>query len=473
MVEEAAERGDQWAEAMLVTLQALLALWGGRIDEAARRAGEAQRIFRTIGDRYGEIQAAATIARTLAAQGLSVDALRMAEEAVGLATPIGQGTLAQSVTASVAMYAGQSGRAIAHAHLALDAPDVPPGFGYDPFVTLALAHLQQGEVDAAMTYAEQAAATRPDHPNGTQALALVTAAMGRPAEAVALAESVAEMRSATYMDRFLAGLALALGQAQLGKAPDTMEALEAVEVAIEATDDAAAPGARPSWPGPRRSTSLGDDAGAALAQEEAGRRAEVLDLDPAPGSWPSAWWREETPAAAERLLAGRSALTERAWRPGLIVGRFCPPHLGHSHLIDAAPPRRSTGSWCSSTRVTVRRCRGSCGHSGWPTATPRSRGGGAPRPATPTSATRSCWQRWISLFRARWPEELVGEGPAVVFSSDPYADELARRLGAVVRGRRCRPHHRAHLGHAASASGRPSTSTTSRRASGRGSRPRG
>ena len=69
VVEEAAERGDQWAEAMLVTLQALLALWGGRIDEAARRAGEAQRIFRTIGDRYGEIQAAATIARTLAAQG--------------------------------------------------------------------------------------------------------------------------------------------------------------------------------------------------------------------------------------------------------------------------------------------------------------------------------------------------------------------------------------------------------------------
>ena len=57
------------------------------------------------------------------------------------------------------------------------------------------------------------------------------------------------------------------------------------------------------------------------------------------------------------------------------------------------------------------------------------------------------WQRWISLFRARWPEELVGEGPAVVFSSDPYADELAQRLGAacvVVDADRV---HRAHLGH--------------------------
>ncbi|HEY8093556.1 MAG TPA: adenylate/guanylate cyclase domain-containing protein, partial [Acidimicrobiales bacterium] len=206
VVEEAIERGDQWAEAMLITLQALLALWGGRIDEAARRAGEAQRIFRLIGDRYGEIQATATVARTLAAQGLSIDALRTAEEVVGLATPIGQGSLAQSVTASVAMYAGQSARAIAHAHLALDGVDVPPGFGYDSYVTLALAHLQQGDVDQALTFAEQASAIRPDHPNGAQALALVTAAAGRAVEAVATAESVDAMAGATYMDRFLAGV---------------------------------------------------------------------------------------------------------------------------------------------------------------------------------------------------------------------------------------------------------------------------
>ena len=241
VVEEAAERGDQWAEAMLMTLQALLALWGGRIDEAARRAGEAQRIFRVIGDRYGEIQAATTIARTLAAQGLSVDALRTAEEAVGLATPIGQGTLAQSVTASVAMYAGQSSRAIAHAHLALDAPDVPPGFGYDALVTLALAHLQQGEVDEAMTYAEQAVAVRPDHPNGTQCLALVTAATGRPEEAARLARTVGPMTAATYLDRFFAGVALALAEAQLGKGQDTLDALEALDALIATIDDAAVP----------------------------------------------------------------------------------------------------------------------------------------------------------------------------------------------------------------------------------------
>ena len=74
-----------------------------------------------------------------------------------------------------------------------------------------------------------------------------------------------------------------------------MEALEAVEVAIEATDDAAAP-VLVQLARAEALRVLGDDAGAALAQEEADRRAEVLDLDPAPGSWPSAWWREETPS---------------------------------------------------------------------------------------------------------------------------------------------------------------------------------
>ena len=281
VVEEAAERGDQWAEAMLMTLQALLALWGGRIDEAARRAGEAQRIFRVIGDRYGEIQAATTIARTLAAQGLSVDALRTAEEAVGLATPIGQGTLAQSVTASVAMYAGQSSRAIAHAHLALDAPDVPPGFGYDALVTLALAHLQQGEVDEAMTYAEQAVAVRPDHPNGTQCLALVTAATGRPEEAARLARTVGPMTAATYLDRFFAGVALALAEAQLGKGQDTLDALEALDALIATIDDAAVP-VLAELAKCEALTVIGDVACAQEAQAEADRRADVLDLDPRP-----------------------------------------------------------------------------------------------------------------------------------------------------------------------------------------------
>ena len=89
------------------------------------------------------------------------------------------------------------------------------------------------------------------------------------------------MRSATYMDRFLAGVALALGQAQLGKRRDTLEALEAVEAAIEATDDAAAP-VLVQVARAEALRALGDGAGVTAAQAEATRRAELLDLDPRP-----------------------------------------------------------------------------------------------------------------------------------------------------------------------------------------------
>ena len=37
------------------------------------------------------------------------------------------------------------------------------------------------------------------------------------------------------------------------------------------------------------------------------------------------------------------------------------------------------------------------------------------------------WQQWIDLFRAHWPFDT---GPDIVCSNDPYAAELARRLGA-------------------------------------------
>jgi class 3 adenylate cyclase/tetratricopeptide (TPR) repeat protein len=281
VVQEASERGDQWAEAMLVTLQALLALWDGRIDEAARRAGDAQRIFRAIGDHYGEIQAATTISRTLAAQGLGVDALRVAEEAIAMATPIGQTNLVESVTAGVALYAGQTALAIAHARIALDASFVAPGFLYDAYVTLALAHLQSGDVDRAMAFVEEAQEVRPDHPNGTQAKALVLAANGRPEEAVALARSVPTMPGNTYMDRFLAGITLGLAHAQMRDRAAAIAALDSASAGVAATDDAVAPvlvlQARAEV-----LRALDDQAGADAAQADVDRRSDVLDLDPAP-----------------------------------------------------------------------------------------------------------------------------------------------------------------------------------------------
>ena len=111
---------------------------------------------------------------------------------------------------------------------------------------------------------------------------------------------------------------------------------------------------------------------------------------------------------------------------GLVVGRFDPPHLGHSFLIDQAAQR------CERLAVYV--------NSGPHDAAPgrlRAAWLAELHPAVtvvevvhelPTDfGDETLWQRWIDLFRAHWPFE---RGPDVVFSSDPYVAELARRLGA-------------------------------------------
>jgi HTH-type transcriptional regulator, transcriptional repressor of NAD biosynthesis genes len=112
---------------------------------------------------------------------------------------------------------------------------------------------------------------------------------------------------------------------------------------------------------------------------------------------------------------------------GLVVGRFCPPHLGHDHLIDRAAehvgelvvfvntregevvPGELRAGWLAELHpdVTVVEVR---------------------HDLDTDFDDEALWAEWIALFRERWP--LADGGPDVVFSSDHYADELARRLGA-------------------------------------------
>jgi HTH-type transcriptional repressor of NAD biosynthesis genes len=111
---------------------------------------------------------------------------------------------------------------------------------------------------------------------------------------------------------------------------------------------------------------------------------------------------------------------------GLVVGRFDPPHLGHSFLIDQVAAR------CDQAVVFV--------NSGRHDAAPGALRAGwlaelHPRVTVievvhdlPTDfGDEGLWQRWIDLFRSRWP---LPTGPDVVCSSDPYVTELARRLDA-------------------------------------------
>ena len=111
---------------------------------------------------------------------------------------------------------------------------------------------------------------------------------------------------------------------------------------------------------------------------------------------------------------------------GLVVGRFDPPHLGHSYLLDAAADR------CDRVAVYV--------NSGPRDAVPGELRAAWLAELHPEAVVvevvhdlrtdfddETLWQRWIDLFRDHWPFE---HGPEVVCSSDPYVAELAGRLGA-------------------------------------------
>jgi cytidyltransferase-like protein len=111
---------------------------------------------------------------------------------------------------------------------------------------------------------------------------------------------------------------------------------------------------------------------------------------------------------------------------GLIIGRFDPPHLGHSAMIDWAAervdrlvvfvntadgewaPGELRASWLASLHphVEVRQV----AHS------------------LPTDmGDPGLWDRWMALLWSHWPHD---DGPHVVVSSDFYTGELASRFGA-------------------------------------------
>ena len=111
---------------------------------------------------------------------------------------------------------------------------------------------------------------------------------------------------------------------------------------------------------------------------------------------------------------------------GLIVGRFHPPHVGHSWFIEEAAKR------CRRLVVFVNTREGETVpgqlRAGWladlhPHVTVRQ----VAHNLDTNWNDEELWNEWIALFRSHWPHDA---GPHAVFSSDPYVDELARRLGA-------------------------------------------
>ena len=111
---------------------------------------------------------------------------------------------------------------------------------------------------------------------------------------------------------------------------------------------------------------------------------------------------------------------------GLIVGRFDPPHLGHSFLIDTASER------CELLVVYVNSRHSDAApgrlRAAWLAGLhPRVQVREVVHDLDTDWTDESLWAEWIALFRSHWP---YADGPHAVFSSEAYSAELARRLGA-------------------------------------------
>ena len=122
----------------------------------------------------------------------------------------------------------------------------------------------------------------------------------------------------------------------------------------------------------------------------------------------------------------RDAYEMDTFDTGLIVGRFHPPHLGHSWFIGEAARR------CDELVVFVNTREGETVpgelRARWladlhPGVTVRQ----VAHNLDTDWNDEDLWAKWIALFRGHWPHVA---GPHAVFSSDAYVAELARRLGA-------------------------------------------
>jgi cytidyltransferase-like protein len=120
-------------------------------------------------------------------------------------------------------------------------------------------------------------------------------------------------------------------------------------------------------------------------------------------------------------------MTER-YATGLIVGRFDPPHLGHSHMIARALERTGRLVVFVNTRADRDAAPGELRAAWLRELHPEALVVEVRHQLDTDFADEELWARWMALFREHWP---LGSGPDVVFSSDGYVSPLAERFGAV------------------------------------------
>ena len=276
---EARSRNDPWATAMMTLLLASIRLWTGRTTEGVELAAEARRTFQTIGDPYGIGQASAVLGRSMVMAGRvdeGFDLLMAAGAPYDAEAPErnpGGSQLAHLARIGAAVQVGEPDRAT-DVLAELESPD---SIGTDDSsVLLGLAALQSGDVTTAARHLRSGVDGVTD-PNLGAAQALFAAASGE-GDARGLADSVADVDGATYLDCAMAELAAALQAACRRQVEEATSAMATARELTGATGDRVA-GAVVELVGAAVSARL-DLADAAPVEAGARRMAGALGMDP-------------------------------------------------------------------------------------------------------------------------------------------------------------------------------------------------
>ena len=311
---------------MMLVLLANLRLWRGRAKAALPLATEARDLFQSIGDHYGKAMALAALSRSIAATGDAAEVEKTVEEVLSATNAIASEHMGAAIAGGAFVHLGDGDRALAVLFAAqTDVHDKLMLGDLESRVSSGLAYLQTAKVDEALVLIEDAAAQSPTSPYALSAFALVTAAIGEARRGDRRGR-LGRLLSRCELPRPCHGGRSACARPRgEGRCPmATQHALTEAEAFVDATDDVLA----------RRLTRLaGAEALAALGAEDADELRRTTQAELVALGAPARGLGDRVPARGARARRGRR---RRLLTTGLIVGRFCPPHLGHSHLIESA-----------------------------------------------------------------------------------------------------------------------------------------
>jgi class 3 adenylate cyclase/tetratricopeptide (TPR) repeat protein len=247
---ETRRRGDPWAEAIMMILEASMSLWSGESRIALDIAREAQGVAERAEDFSLAVQARAIEGRALVTRGRIAEGFAVLEQSAALADRAGDDETRRIAIVSncaAAARVGDTDRAIRWA-ARFDGLRKGPGVvgAADLSVSLAIALLQQGSVDAAADQLGWALDAEDDRARGrvnTFAMAISAAIASASGDLGTARERIACVFDGepTYLDRVLAHLADAAVSERSGDGAASHAAIEAARVILAGTDDRVSP----------------------------------------------------------------------------------------------------------------------------------------------------------------------------------------------------------------------------------------